>query len=50
METVGKTLDDFGNIVEVYECEDCHIRTKFKGSCSNCVKEFHEEEAFAGCL
>ena len=59
MKFCGTTLDYNGNIVDVYECEKCGLRSKFKnrfnseGECLNCrrlIDEYHMEEAAAGII
>ena len=50
----GKTLDSYGNICLVFECEICGLRSKYEDIIKNCkaehIKDYHEEEAQAGIL
>ena len=47
----GHTIDDEGEIVEVYECEKHNTRWKKGSCCKDCASEqWHEEEGWAGVL
>lgn len=45
MNKAGSTIDKEGNIITVWECENCKSRTVYLGECVNCrkVKQWKED-------
>jgi hypothetical protein len=54
MKTIGKTINDKGELIDTYECEICGMRTTSKmRAIGHDLREkeyYHEEEFFRGTI